>query len=673
MQKKLFAKMKVCLAGACFACFTVAKAQQPEERADTVKSRQLPDVEVVAAQRASATKQGSPLQIIDNKNIKRLGISELHEAVRRFSGVTIKDYGGIGGLKTVSIRSLGAQHTAVGYDGVPISDAQSGQIDISRFTLDNVDMISLSMGQTDDIFLTARIYSSAGALNIKTLKPVFSDAKKYNLTAKFKSGSFGMYNPVLSLSRKLGDRSSAVVHADYMGASGEYPYTLSNGSVKTSEKRLNSDIRTFRIEADVYAGFSRWGSLDTKLYLFDSERGLPGSVNFYNKTATERLWNDNSFIQTQYNNELSDRFKVRAIAKYTYSYSKYRDVDDKYAAGFQEDRNTQTEYYGSIGVLYTPLTHLSASFTTDFSHSALSNNFNNSPLPRRNNLLSVLSAQYSASALTVTGSLLGTYISDEVENGERPKDRRRLSPAASLSWRPFANNALRLRVSYKDVFRVPTFTDLYYLRIGNTNLKPEKAKQYNAGITWSGSAGRKVNYVSVSLDCYYNTVEDKIVALPTLYIWRMMNLGEVRIKGADVNVAAEAALSEKTNMIISGNYTCQKAIDVTNPEAKNYKDQIPYTPRHSGNCSVAFETPWLNFSYLLTAVGERYAMPQNIKSNRIEAYTEQNVSLNRTFNLGKLSLRLQGEILNIADTQYDVIQYYPMPGRSWRLSVALNL
>ena len=74
--------------------------------------------------------------------------------------------------------------------------------------------------------------------------------------------------------------------------------------------------------------------------------------------------------------------------------------------------------------------------------------------------------------------ILGTYITDKVEQGEKPDDKRRLSPAVSLSWRPFSESTLRIRASYKDIFRVPTFTDLYYLRMGNTNLKPEETSQY---------------------------------------------------------------------------------------------------------------------------------------------------------------------------------------------------
>ena len=668
MRNRFFMQI-LCLIG-WFATFAVGKAQS---QGDTIRTLQLQEVIVTERARTATTRQSAPLQIINHVSINRLGIHELSEAVRLFSGGTIKDYGGIGGLKTLSIRSLGAQHTAVSYDGVSISDTQSGQVDISRFTLDNIDMVSLSTGQSDDIFQTARIYASAGALNIITRKPSFSEDKTYLLSLKVKGGSFGLINPVLSYSQKIGSRWSASVYADYLRADSKYPFTLINGTVKTHEKRMNSNIETLRLEGNIYGDLGRGGSLETKLYTFHSERGLPGSVNFYNRTTTERLWNDNSFAQTRYKNQLSDYFTVQAVAKYTYSFARYKDVNDMYAAGYQEDRNTQHEYYGSVGVLYTPFSRFHTSLTTDYAHTGLHNNFINAVTPKRNTSLTSFAAQYNSNVLTVTGSLLGTYISDKVENGNRPNDRKHLSPAIALLWKPFGGNALRLRASYKDIFRAPTFTDLYYLRIGNIDLKPEKAKQYNIGLTWSGSFGQLIRYLSVSTDGYYNKIEDKIVALPTLYIWRMMNMGEVEIKGVDVNVSAEIPLHEKINMMLSGNYTFQHAIDVTNPEAKNYKDQIPYTPRHTGNGSATVETKWVNISYILMTVGKRYALPQNTATNKVDAYMEQNISLNRTIELKNISLRIQGEILNIANKQYDVIQYYPMPGRSWRLSITVNL
>jgi len=650
----------------CMFAFIDLLAQQ----ADSILQRNLSEIEVVEKMRPSVTREGTPVQILDAKAIQRLGVQDLSEAVKRFSGVTVKDYGGIGGLKTVSVRSLGAQHTAVSYDGVSITDAQSGQVDISRFTLDNVETVSLSIGQADDIFKTARMYASAGALEIKTTSPVFKD-KDYNLRTRVGGGSFGLFNPSLQYDRRLSKVFSSSLRTDWLSAKGEYPFTLSNGQLVTDERRKNSDIQSLRLEGNLYGDFGRSGKLKTKIYYYDSERGLPGSVILYNNRAKERLWDNNFFAQTHYEKSFAEALSFQASAKYNYSYNKYRDLNNAVEGGVREDRNTQQEYYASAGMLYRPVNNFSVTLTSDIAHNRLHNNYVNSAMPKRITSLSVLAAQYKTSRITTTGSLLGTYITDNVASGDKPADRKRLSPAVSISLRPFEDSSLRFRASFKDGFRVPTFTDMYYQRMGNTNLRPERATQYNAGITWSGYTDHLFRYIALSADAFYNKVEDKIVAIPNMYLWRMMNLGEVDIKGLDVNINSETPLTDKMSLLFTASYSYQEALDVTNRSNKNYKHQIPYTPKHSGVASLTFENLWVNLTYSATAVGERYALQQNVNENHIKGYIEQNISLNKTFSVNNASIRVQGEVLNIGNKTYDIIKYYPMPGRAWRLNMSL--
>lgn len=638
---------------------------------DTTKVHQLSGVEVVGKVRPAVTRESTPLQVLGKTEIDRLGLQDLSEAVKRFSGVTVQDYGGIGGLKTVSVRSLGAKHTAVSYDGVTITDAQSGQIDISRFSLDNVDMVSLSIGQADDIFQTARIFASAGALNIKSSRPEFQD-RPFHLKAQVKTGSFGLVNPYLRYEQRLGKRWSATGQLDWQRADGLYPYSIQNEQTEETGKRKNSDIQALRAEVNLFGELGKESEFSLKGYYYDSERGLPGSIILYNDYRKERLWDKNYFVQGYYKKQLSSDFALQAQGKFNYSWNKYVDINNNYESGKQEDRHTQREYYFSAGGLYTPLKSLSFSLTTDFSVNTLKNNLPDCPFPTRYTSLSVFAAQYKDSRWTATASLLGTYITENVETGTKPDDRKRLSPALSLSWRVLEEQNIRLRASFKDIFRVPTFNDLYYLRVGNTSLKPERATQYNLGLTWSGQPSSWLSYLNVTADGYYNRVRDKIVALPTLYIWKMMNFGEVSIGGIDANVSAEITCSSAIRLLLQGNYTWQRAIDITDETAKNYKDQIPYTPRHAGSASVSLLNKWVNLSYLLTCAGDRYALPQNIADNRIDRYVEQTISVNREFQLGNCQLRLQGEILNIGNINYEIIKYYPMPGRSFRILVACN-
>jgi outer membrane cobalamin receptor len=648
--------------------FAVVPAAQEK---DTVLLRSLSGVEVVERAHPSAMRAGVPVQQLDRTNMERLGMQELSEAVSRFSGVTVQDYGGIGGLKTVSVRSLGSQHTAVSYDGIVITDAQRGQVDISCFSLDNVESVTLAIGQTDDIFQTARMYASAGALNIRTSEPVFTDRLNH-LRVKVKGGSFGLFNPSARYERKLGNIFSFSSHAEWLSAKGDYPFTLTNGQIVTKEIRKNSDIQSLRTEANVYGRFAKGATWQTKMYYYNSERGLPGSVVLYASRAKERLWDRNFFTQTHYKMPLSRTLTLQAQAKYNSTYSLYHNMDEQYAEGLVADRNTQKEYYGSAGLRFTPASSWSASLSSDLSHTSLESNVVNLLSPERLTSLTVIATQFKTARLTATASLLATYMKDEVKQGRRPDDKQRLSPAVSLSFRPFSDETLRLRVACKDIFRVPTFTDLYYIRMGNTNLLPEKATQFNAGLTWSGRIPAVARYVTLSADAYYNRVTDKIVAIPTMYVFKMMNMGKVEIKGADVNLSAECPLGRAYLLLLSSTFSYRHAVDVTNPDSKNYRHQIPYTPRHSGTASAVFENPLINVGYMLTLTGERYVLPQNIPANRTGGYAEHTLSLNRTFLLRSHRIRLQGEALNIGNETYDVIRYYPMPGRSYRLSITID-
>ena len=148
----------------------------------------LQEVKIIAPKQKNTL---TPSQQITNNNFKNFAAYNIADAVRNFAGVNVKDYGGIGGLKTISVRSLGANHTAVLYDGVAISDTQNGQIDFGKFILDNVETITLYNAQPADLPQTAKAYAAASVIAIKTIQPVFDSLQTFKAVAKFTTGSFG--------------------------------------------------------------------------------------------------------------------------------------------------------------------------------------------------------------------------------------------------------------------------------------------------------------------------------------------------------------------------------------------------------------------------------------------------------------------------------------------------
>ena len=632
----------------------------------------LDGVTVTARRMPAKITSTTSVQVFGKEDLKNLGLQNMGDAVKRFAGTNVRDYGGIGGLKTVSVRNLGAAHTAVSYDGVAISNTQAGQIDIGRFSLDNVSTLSLAIGHDDNLLQSARLFASAGVLNIETEKPHFENGKRHHTQVQMRGGSFGYLTPAIRHWQALGERTKLSVEGNYLHAEGEYPFTLKNGTLVTEQKRINSDVESYQGEVNLFHTFKDESELSAKAYYYNSKRGLPGAVILYNSESDERLWDENFFAQAKYKKAFSPQWTLQAQGKYNYSWNKYEDTGVEYTGGKQTDTNRQTEYYLSASAMYKPTSAWSFSLSQDGFINRLHTNGANSPEPVRYTSLTALNARYQSGQLKASGSVVATYITEEVKAGNTPEDRRRLSPTLSLSWQPWEGEQLFVRALYKNTFRVPTFSDLYYLRVGNTSLKPEKATEYTMGLTWSGTPFSFTDFVSLTVDGYYNEVNDKIIAFPSTYVWKMQNYGKVHITGIDATLATAIPLGKSVNLNLSGNYSWQKALDVTNPEAKNYKHQLPYTPEHNGNVSATLEMPWINVGYTVTMVSKRYFLAQNIEANRIDGYSEHTATLWREFKLGKCGLRLQAEIINLTDAQYDVIKYYPMPGRSWRLTGTFN-
>lgn len=624
------------------------------------------DVATVSAQRNAAAASLSPVRTITEAEISRLGAIGLHEAVNQFSGVSIKDYGGVGGLKTVSVRNMGASHTAVVYDGIAISDAQNGQVDISRFDLDDIASVSMSIGQEDDIFCSARHLTSAGTLRIESSRPTFTDGP-IEVNARMTFGSFGTYIPYVALKQQIGRQYALKASLNGTFSKGNYPFELRNGKITTVEKRINSDVRSYGAEADFYADWASRGRMKAKLNFHSCERGLPGSVILYTQNAYERLWDRSVISNLMYDCELGSRWKIHADAGFTSSFNRHLDTDPIYPHP-QDSRYTQNEYSLAARALYEPADMWQIAFAEDLFCNTLVSNIPECPFPVRLSCISALSAKYETDRLKVSASLVGTYISEELATGDAPADRFRLSSMVAASW--MIQDGLRLRASYKDGFRAPTFNDLYYARVGNVNLKPETARQLNLGLTFSGTYDW--GSADITADAYCNFIKDKIVAVPTMFIWKMRNIGEVAMYGTDVTAAAIWKACGWLKVHASANYSLQYVLDVTDTESKSYRHQIPYTPRHCGSGSLILESKWMNLAYHITACGRRYDKNQNIPANEIPSYADHSISLNREFAFGKshaYKIRLSLDALNLAGHNYEVIRFYPMPGRTYRLTL----
>ena len=248
----------------------------------------------------------------------------------------------------------------------------------------------------------------------------------------------------------------------------------------------------------------------------------------------------------------------------------------------------------------------------------------------------------------------------------------KLTPDFSFSIQPFIHASVRIRASYKNIFRVPSFDDLYFTNIGNPRLRPENSKQYNLGLTTKTQVSHLIRELAFTTDAYYNKITDKILAVPrqNLFQWTTLNIGKTSIKGLDLVLHAAFFQWHEFDVTSSVSYTFQRALDISNPTSLQYKTQLPYTPEHTAGISMNFSYRKLSLGYNILSSSYRYRLGDEIPENVVQGWATHDISLACSFTAGKYcDYRIIAEANNIYNLQYEIIKFYPMPRFNYRVGV----
>lgn len=634
---------------------------------DTIDNNyQLQNVVVTESKKTNEITSAAPLYVINNKSLNIAGITDIADALNRLPGISIRDYGGAGGMKTVSVRSFGTQHTGVSYDGIMLSDCQSGQIDLSRYSLENVENLSLVIGDNDDIFIPAKNASLPAIININTIKSPTNDLLPHLMT-QIKVGSFGYISPFIKYEQNFSNKLSFSAVTEYVYAENNYPFTLRNISVVTKERRTNSRMKSGHGEANFIWNMNMRNQINGKIYYYDNDRLLPGQVRYYTNLSNEKLRDQNFFAQLGYRTFSNNNISFKFNAKYNWAASKYK--DGSYNDGIKDADYWQREFYSSICLLYAPLTYLSFNYAADYSFNNMNSSLSTDTHPYRHTILQTATAKYKTSRISIIGKLLVSLYYNGAKYGQSARNMKKLSPSLSLSYRVFRNKDFYIRASYKNIFRAPTFNESYFYHYGSINLLPESTDQYNIGFTLQQNISNKT-YAKVTLDGYLNHVKDKIVAVPyNMFIWTNINVGKVRVLGLDATADLTHRFSNKHSLTFKASYSLQNAENRTNSESPYYGYQIAYTPLHSGSVSLCYENPFVNITLHGTGMSNRSSNNEHYEDSNIAGFFETGITIFKSFKILHNELTLRGDIKNLFNKQYEIVKAYPMPGISYQISI----
>ena len=643
--------------------------QQPKDSVAVLKN-----VDVNSIKTVNPYASPSPVQVLSGSTLRQLNAPSVGDAARYFSGVLVKDYGGIGGLKTISVRSLGASAVGVVYDGLPVSDLQTGQLDLSRYSTTFVSSLAIQQGNSWQSLAPARTYAPAASLiiNSNTFNTVSLQPPSWQ--AGIRAGSFNLWQPFAGVRIPVKKNMLVAINAEAVYSKGNYPYSIDNGNLSSHAKRDNSDLRSVQGEISLIKQFTDSSILQIKTGSFNSERGLPGAIVFFSQRSVQRLGNADLFTQARYERRIKTT-NILLSAKYSRSYSRYVDPDFLNNQGGLDDRYTQQEGYFSAAASRRLGNHWALSAAADAALNTLAANKPRFAAPSRFSNWEHLGLQYHRNWWKLDADLLYTGIHDQTKNGVAAENRNKFTPFAAVSFHFTDQSPWLLRLFYKASYRMPTFNDLYYNFISRNSLLPEFARQYNAGATYTKLLKKAtLNRLSISADVYDNEIRDKIIAVPNqnLFVWTMLNLGKVRISGIDINAEFNGRIGSVLGWFSRIAYTWQHAEDITDKNSSVYGNRLPYTPDHSGSGLLSFNYgKWAGGYSALFSV-TRYTLGGNNPANELAGWLTHDVFAARTFSLCKIAINLKGELNNISNQHFDVVRYYPMPGRSFKISLLFN-
>ncbi|MDH4473884.1 MAG: hypothetical protein QE487_14860 [Fluviicola sp.] len=614
---------------------------------------------VVVNQRTSIL--NTPVSI-DKIRLERRLATDVGQLMSLFTGVQTKSYGGLGGMKTVTFRSLGAGHVSVVSDHFALSLTQSGQADLGQIPIDFIN--NLLLVGYDPISINYPIHSKLAGQIIAMETRHLTKVEKFEANIGTQLGSFGQLDAHAFVSRRF---SKWQVAASLKGRrfDGNYPFTYMNGQTKTKTSRTNGDL----VDAFGTASVSYFISPKQKLHATYSgayyNKGLPGAVVFYNETANQRLFGNNHLITLRHLGS-SKRFIGSSGVSFQQSELNYVDSNYFNTMGYLHSRFISQESTGNSQWRYhSPSDSLFVLLGGGVRYEQLfSDVFSTPPTRFSTDLISSIKWLWKGDFSAQLGF-------QDIQDIRPHQTKRTTVLLPSCEWKIF-KKGLSFIAGYRYTVRQPSFNELYYNQVGNDKLVPEKAQLAYTTFGYYKEFGNETRWsYQGAVQPFYVHAIDKILAIPTknLFIWSIQNIGKSDAYGTEVR----QLVSYRKNRFTTSfrlQYTFQYTLDLSDPNSSTYRDVLSYSPLHAGTAELNAEFSNWGASLLLTYQGERYALNQNIPSNLLEDFVLLDLSFFYKLSWRDHQLTTRLAINNLTNNYYSYIRYFLMPGTNiaFRLS-----
>lgn len=472
-------------------------------------------------------KQSRNIQILDRKEIQNLPATTINEVLAYISGVDIRQRGAFGTQADISIDGGSFDQTLILLNGVKISDVQTGHHSMNiPVSLDAVERIEVLKGPA------ARVYginALTGAINIITK---VSDSN--NLLVHVQTGtSFRTKEEGDGKGIYAGGISQAVLNI----GSEKFRNLISVGYAQSNGQRYNSTTEDIRLFYQSKYKFDVNNEFDLMLGYIDNQFGAngyyasPGDRESYELVKT--------FIGALGSvHRLSPRFILKPRISYRNNKDDYRYFRNDLSRA-RSEHETDAAAVEINSVLNSDIGDFGFGVESRFEQIESTN------IGDHHRYNHGFFAEYKTEAIQNLYLNIGTYVNYNTQYGWQ------VFPGLDASY--MVLNQLKASFNVGSSQRLPSYTDLYIKQpknIGNSNLKPEEAWQYELALRYFlKSTYVQAGYFNRRINSFIDWVTDNADM-----VFQAQNLGNNRIDGVNICAGTKFDFGNKESLKIDVSY-----------------------------------------------------------------------------------------------------------------------
>ena len=609
-------------------------------------------------------------EVIEKEELQQAGGS-LAETLAAESGIQFRQTGGLGSFSTISLRGSTAEQVNVYVDGVLLNEAAGGGVNLSHIELLQAARVEVYRGT-----VPVQLGNSAigGAVNITSARA--TDNPSVSVLAGL--GSFGTARFSTAYSGPLDWLSGQRLVASFSHRQSEndFPFLNDNGTsfnTEDDETQLRRNGQTSSTSGFIKSGHQlSAGRLEHALQLSQHHQGISDWRNTIRGSAS--LATDNLQWRSTLSSTASAGGWSSLWGGFFSTKNEIFDDRDSTIGNIAQLVNSDTQVFGGRGYWEKLLDehsysiNLSARSETLDSRNELVAGNNTKAHRIRSDLSAQWNRYFNDGQSLFSASLFGFALQDEYSFSNNARDRSNFSESVLVpqlgihhvlgeafagQWSITANASRHKRA--------PSFFELFGsqgLFIGNTDLQTETSDNADIGIEWRSDARLPID-AAVQIALYQNHKDNLISRVYNARgVGRSENISEAQSRGIELI----SRMDFGSGYSIDTNVTVQDAENLSNISGFTGR-QLPGEAAIDGAITTRWKNNRWKAEYEYAFNSERFydspnllpAADQRLHSVRVSRYWP--------------NWRLDVEVNNLTNQNYEDFNGFPKPGRAGFLSI----